>query len=180
MDKHKPELTIEEVTELSAADLEDLCDATDAAIVSGGGFGWVNIPARETLERFWSGVMVIPDRKLFIGRLDGVIGGTGQLIFPPSNNEAQAFAATVTNVFVAPWARGHGMAREIMKAMESKARKQNFITINLDVRETQERAIHLYESLGYERWGEKPNYARVKDEFVRGFFYTKNLEQDKK
>ncbi len=36
----------------------------------------------------------MPERLLFVGRLDGIIVGSAQLVRPPRNNEAQAFAAT--------------------------------------------------------------------------------------
>lgn len=45
-----PTIDIELVTTLNSADLNDLCDATDEAILAGGGFGWVQLPAREILE----------------------------------------------------------------------------------------------------------------------------------
>jgi RimJ/RimL family protein N-acetyltransferase len=46
------------------------------------------------------------------------------------------------------------------------------------VRETQQAAITLYESMGYTRWGEHPAYARVKGKIIRGFFYMKTLQRD--
>lgn len=175
-----PEVMIEEVSELNASDLEDLCEATDMAIESGGGFGWVKVPAREVLERFWNGVMIVPDRKLFVGRLDGIIGGTGQLIMYPASNEAQSFSARITNVFVAPWARGHGIATKIMRAMEERALKGGIDVLDLDVRETQKAAINLYEKMGFETWGIKDNYARIDNEIVKGRFLSKVINPDLK
>ena len=52
--------------------------------------------------------------------------------------------------------------------------------INLDVRETQEAAIRLYESLGYECWGTNPNYATVGGKLVAGRYYTKALARRRK
>ena len=52
--------------------------------------------------------------------------------------------------------------------------------LNLDVRETQEAAIQLYETLGYHKWGEHPAYARVGGRTIRGVFYTKLLQRDPK
>lgn len=172
----KPHLEIEQVSELSAVDLEDLCDATDAAITDGGGFGWVKLPSREILERFWNGVLAMPSRMLFVARLDGSICGTAQLIAPPRNNEAQSFSITMTTVFVAPWGRGHGLARMMVEKMEHVAKESGFGVINLDVRETQDAAIKLYESLGYIHFGTHPHYARVDDKIVSGRYYYKNLE----
>ena len=40
----------------------------------GGGFGWVKLPSREILERFWNGVLAMPQRMLFVARLDGELG----------------------------------------------------------------------------------------------------------
>jgi ribosomal protein S18 acetylase RimI-like enzyme len=119
--------------------------------------------------------MLIPDRLLFVGRLDGVIAGTAQLVRPAKNNEAQARTAQMTTHFVAPWARGHGLARGIVLAVEEASRAANALVLNLDVRETQEAAIQLYESLGYRQWGTHPHYARVGDGWVAGRYFWKDL-----
>lgn len=174
--KIQPVVTIERAQDLSPADLNDLCDATDDAIEDGGGFGWVRLPAREILERYWSGVMTMPSRLLFVARLDGVIGGTAQLILPARNNEAQSFSVAMTSVFVAPWARGHGMARRLVLAMEDHARDDGFGVVHLDVRETQDAAIRLYESLGYIHCGTNPVYARIDGVVIPGRYYYKILD----
>ena len=49
--------------------------------------------------------------------------------------------------------------------------------LNLDVRETQEAAIRLYEIAGLQRWGVHPDYACVRGKVVRGFFYYKRLRR---
>ncbi len=157
------------------ADLHDLCDAADAAIRDGGGFGWVVPPPREVMERFWRGVLIVPERILFIGRLDGVIAGSAQLIRPPRNNEAQAHACQLTTAFVAPWARGHKLARSLTLAVEGEARRLGFRILNLDVRETQQAALAMYESLGFRRWGTHPYYACVDGKPVAGHYYFKDL-----
>ncbi len=173
-------LLVERVTRLDEADLHALCEAADAAILEGGGFGWVKSPGRLALESYFHGVLLVPERELFIGRLDGVIVGSAQLVRPPRNNEAQAFAATLTHAFVAPYARGHGLARLLTRRVEEGARALGYRVLNLDVRETQEAAIRLYETLGYHRWGEHPNYARVGGKTIRGMFYTKLLQREPK
>jgi len=157
------------------ADLHDLCDAADAAIRDGGGFGWVEPPPREVMERFWRGVLIVPERILFIARLDGVIAGSAQLVRPPRNNEAQAHACQLTTAFVAPWARGHKLARNLTLAVEREARRLGFRILNLDVRETQQAAIAMYETLGFRRWGTHPYYACVGGKAVAGHYYFKDL-----
>lgn len=172
----RPVATVELLEELSVPDLNDLCDSTDSAIEDGGGFGWILLPAREILERYWQGVLAIPARRLFVARLDGVICGTAQLIMPPRNNEAQNFAVTLTTVFVAPWARGHGLARMLMNKAEEIAVSEDYSVINLDVRETQEAAIRLYENLGYVHFGSHPFYAKVNNEIIKGRYYYKVID----
>lgn len=169
--------TVEPVEKLRLADLHDLCDAAEAAVVDGGGFGWVEPPDRNLMERYWRGVLLVPDRSLFVGRLDGVIAGSIQLVRPPRNNEAQAHACWFTTAFVAPWARGHGLARMLLLSAESAARRENFTIINLDVRESQTRSVTLFESLGYRLFGRHPLYARVRGRFVAGFYYYKILDE---
>lgn len=172
----KPVATVELATSLSTGEMQDLCDSTDAAIENGGGFGWIKLPAREILERYWQGVMTMPQRRLFLARLDGVICGTCQLMLPSRNNEAQSFAVHLTANFVAPWARGHGLARMLIEVAEKQALEDGYAVINLDVRETQDAAIKLYESMGYELFGRHPYYARVGDEVIEGRYYTKAID----
>jgi ribosomal protein S18 acetylase RimI-like enzyme len=122
----------------------------------------------------------VPERELFMGRLDGVPVGSAQLVRPPRNNEAQAFAAHLMHAFVAPYARGHGLARLLTLRVEERARGLGYQVLNLDVRETQEAAIKLYEGLGYECWGIHPAYARVHGRTVRGRHYFKKLQRHAK
>ena len=157
-------------------ELADLCEATDAAIIDGGGFGWVTPPGRQALERYFRGVLLVPERELFVVRLDGRLVGSGQLVRPPRNNEAQAFAAQLTHAFVAPYARGHGLARLLTQRIEDGARALGYHVLNLDVRETQAAAIRLYERMGYIRMAVHPQYARVGGKTVRGIFYYKLLQ----
>jgi ribosomal protein S18 acetylase RimI-like enzyme len=168
-------VAVEKIESLSATDLADLCEASEAAIAEGGGFGWVAKPPRETLEKYWRGFLLVPGRSLFVARLDGVIAGSAQLIRPPRNNEAQAFSAQLTSSFVAPWARGHGLARGLLAAVEQAARRAGIAILNLDVRDTQQAAIQLYEAAGFTRWGTHPAYARVAGRIVPGHYYFKRL-----
>lgn len=174
----KPTALVEHVSSLSPSDLNDLCDSTDEAITAGGGFGWIELPAREILERYWQGVLTMPARMLFVARLDGVICGTAQLITPPRNNEAQSFSVTMTTVFVAPWARGHGLARRLVEALEKKALEEKYSVINLDVRETQEAAIQFYEKMDYIHFGTHPYYARVDNRIIKGRYYYKVIDKE--
>ena len=175
--QREPHFLVEPVEELDDEDLAVLCEATDAAIIDGGGFGWVNPPGRRVLENYYRGILLVPERELLIVRMDGTIVGSAHLVKPPRNNEAQAFAAHLMHSFVAPYARGHGLARMLTQGVEARARELGYHVLNLDVRETQTAAIHMYETLGFERWGTHPNYAMVRGKVVQGFYYSKRLRQ---
>lgn len=167
--------TVERLMAFRGNDLHDLCDAAEEGIKAGGGFGWLQPPPRPVMESYWRGILLVPDRQLFVGRLDGVIGGTAQLVRPAKNNEAQAHSAQLTTHFVAPWARGHGLARAIVVAVEEAARAAGVNVLNLDVRQSQGAAIQLYQSLGYRHCGTHPRYARVAGSWVAGLFLWKDL-----
>ena len=89
---------------LNKVDLQELCDATEEAISAGGGFGWISPPALRTLQNYWKGVLLIPERILIVGKLDSVVAGSVQLIKPTKNNEAQAHSCVLSTFFFAPWA----------------------------------------------------------------------------
>ena len=165
----------ERTTKLSDREIEDLCDAAADAVTGGGGFGWLKPPPRHVMEAFWRGVLLIPERILIVGRLDGTIAGSATIQKPPRNNEAQAHSCWLTTSFVAPWARGHGLAGLITATVEEVATEAGFKTLNLDVRETQSRAIEIYRSRGYVHWGTNPRYAKVDGKFVAGLYFYKSL-----
>jgi RimJ/RimL family protein N-acetyltransferase len=171
-------ISVDRLTKLSGTDLDDLCEATESAITEGGGFGWLKPPPRQVLENYWKGVLLVPERRLVVGRLDGIIAGSAQLSRAPRNNEAQAFAGILTSAFVAPWARGRGLGRGIVQEIELLAKELGLAVLNLDLRDTQRAAINLYESLGYRHWGTHPVYARVNGRIVPGHYYYKLLENE--
>ena len=169
-------LSVERVTEFAGTDLADLSRATIAAIGDGIGFGWVRPPPRRRLDAYWRGVLMVPERTLHLGRLDGKVAGSVQLVEPAPTCEAGRFAAAIDTHFVAPRARGHGLARELLDAAEALARERDYTVMRLDVRATQERAIALYEACGYERWGTLDRYHRVDGAMIAGHFYVKDLK----
>jgi RimJ/RimL family protein N-acetyltransferase len=171
------ERLVERVKDFTDDDLHALCEATSAAIIDGGGFGWVTPPGRMALETYFRGTLLVPERELFVARLNGSVVGSAHLVRPPRNNEAQAHAAQFMHSYIAPYARGHGLARMLTTGVEERARELGYHVLNLDVRETQEAAIRLYESLGFVRWGIHPDYAYVRGRVVRGFFYYKRLRK---
>lgn len=170
-----PSITIEILEECSDLDLSDLCEITEHSIKAGGGFGWVTVPPRENLERYWSGVLTIPQRHLIIARLDGTLCGAVQLVEPSPQNQAQSFAANLLASFVAPWARGYNIGAELLMTAEDLAVEKGYTVLQADIRETQQTAIALYQSLGYAKWGENPHYARIDGKMIKGLYYSKTI-----
>ena len=168
--------SVETPSRLNSNDLDELCDAADEAILSGGGFGWLSPPPRSIMEDYWRGVQMIPERHLVVAKLDKVIAGSCQIVRPPRNNEAQAFTCQLTTFFVAPWARGHGLAQMIVAESEALAKTKGFLMINLDVRATQTRAIQSFEARGFSRYAVNEHYARVDDAYVTGYYFHKKLK----
>lgn len=176
----EPDTRVERLEEFEGADLENLCDATNEAIIDGEGFGWLSPPPRQTLESYWRGVLLVPERTLFVARLDGVIVGAIQLVRPPTNNQAGAFAASLATFFITPWARGHGLARGLMGEVIEGARKKGFRVLDLDVRADRVAAISMFEAAGFIRWGTKPEYAMVDREYLQGYYYSLTLKDGKR
>ena len=168
-------IAAEKLTQLKPADLNDLCQATEDAIADGIGFNWMAPPMRETLETYWKGVLVVPERTLFGGRLDGTLAASVQLVRPSKSKETSAFAANVEAHFVAPWARGHGLAKMLLDLAEREAAKEGFSLIRLNVRETQERALQVYRENGYTEWGTLPYFEIVNARMLAGHFFYKKL-----
>jgi len=169
-------IKVEKITEFKHSDLSDLVQATEDAIRDGIGFNWMIPPGRDVLEKYWHGVLVVPERVLFVGRLDGTIAASIQLLKPGTSKETSSFAALLDAHFVAPWARGHGLAKELLQQAEREARGQGFSVLKLSVRQTQEAAIRLYEETGYVCWGVLPYYEFAGGKMIPGRFYYKHVE----
>lgn len=75
--------------------------------------------------------------------------------------------AEITNVAVDPDMRNRGIGRDMVNALLSKAAKNGINRILLEVRESNDPAIHLYEELGFKKLGlrrdfyEKPRESAI-------------------
>ncbi|MEQ9116496.1 MAG: GNAT family N-acetyltransferase [Rickettsiales bacterium] len=173
------ETGVELLTELNSLDLMDICDATESTMLDTYGFSvgfkqWAP-PLRSDLEAYFNGVMLIPERKLFVARVDGTIGGSLQLMIPHDTNQTSNFSVSLDNHFVAPWARNLGLSRKLLEEAEQFARENGFSQVKLSVRSNREAAISLYESCGYKKWGVLKNYEKVANKMFSGFFYVKDF-----
>ena len=174
--KEKITTKVEILKKISDLDLADLCNISEQAINAGGGFGWLKVPPRDTLNKYWKGSVIVQNKILIVGRLNDAIAGTLQLVFHPHNNEAQKNNININSHFVAPWARGYGLAKKMIDQAEIVAKKNGAKCVHLDIRETQEAAIQLFKSKGYVKWGENPNYAFIHGKVIKGLYFYKNIQ----
>jgi ribosomal protein S18 acetylase RimI-like enzyme len=170
-----PHIRVGVMTRLELEDLENLCLATRQAIEDGIGFNWITAPLPEVLESYWRGVMIVPERILIGAWLDGVLCGSVQLVKPSRSKETSYFCAHVEAHFVAPWARGHGIARRLLEQVEREASHAGFTVLRLSVRETQAAAIQLYREQHYLEWGVLPCHEIVGGQMIAGHYFYKNL-----
>ena len=173
--KENMNIAVESLSTISETDLADLCNITEQAIKAGGGFGWITIPPIENLKKFWNGLILIKSNILIVGRLNGSIAGASQIYFNPPNNEAQKNISRIQSHFVAPWARGYGLAKTMIDKAIEISKENNKKSIQLDIRETQSAAIMLFENKGLSKWGENPSYAFINGTRIKGYYYYKDL-----
>ena len=169
-------IEVKTIDQWNTADLTSICQAATDAIDDGIGFNWVSPPLPEVMEAYWKGVLVVPERKLFGGWLDGTLAASIQLVRPSQSKETSSFAARIEAHFVAPWARGHGLAKSLLELAEREASATGFTLLRLNVRETQTAAVNLYQEAGYVRWGILPYHEYVNGHMLAGHYFYKKLE----
>ena len=169
-------IEVKKIKNFEKGELEELTSATMDAIQEGIGFGWIKKPAKNKIIEYWKGVILVPNRWLFVGKYKGIISGSIQVVTFSSTNEAAMFRVFIDTHFVATWARGHGLAKLLLEEAVKECKLNNYSHVLLDVRETQKRAIKLYEQIGYKLWGELPVYHKLNDQkMVSGKYYYKYL-----
>ena len=173
--KEKINISVDILKKLSDVDLADICNITEQAISAGGGFGWIRVPTRSILNEYWEQTTNSNLSNLIVGRLNGVIAGTLQLSYEAPNVESRKNIAQIKRHFVAPWARGYGLAKSMIDFAEKKAKEDNVKSIQLAIRETQDAAVQLFTSKEYKVWGKNPYYAFINGSFVKGIYFFKNL-----
>jgi putative acetyltransferase len=88
-----------------------------------------------------------PDIAFFVARLDGRAVGCGALM------RVDTVYGEVKSLFVDPAARGQGVSRRLLAAIEAEARGQGLTLIRLETGIRQPEAIGLYEATGFRRIG---------------------------
>ncbi|KAA9325556.1 GNAT family N-acetyltransferase [Hymenobacter busanensis] len=116
-------------------------------------------------------------RVLLVAEADGQVAGSVQLALAEQNNGQHR--AEVCKMLVHSSWRRRGIARQLLQALEDHARHHQRTTLVLDTRQG-DAAEHLYQSVGYTRAGEIPDFARSSSgELHATVLYYKLLPLDK-
>ena len=142
--------------------IEQLADVLLDCVEGGASVSFMLPMARQTALAFWEKVaegVARGERTLLVTEDGAGIAGTVQLITDMPEN--QPHRADVAKLLVHRHARGAGIGRQLMEAVEAAARGQGRRVLVLDT--ASETAERLYERLGWRRVGVVPDYAFMPD-----------------
>jgi GNAT superfamily N-acetyltransferase len=122
------------------------------------------------LERLHRDALGEDDRVVLVAELDGEVVGMAHLA--PSRAANAPHRAEVQRVAVAERARGGGLGRALMAALEEVARGRGLTLLWLTTHDGTPAAT-FYEAVGYARMGVMPDYSRRPDGTLApgAFFY---------
>jgi acetyltransferase len=126
-----------------------------------------------TLERSHRDAIVAPNRTVLVVERDGEIVGMAHIVRSGAANAPHR--AKVQRVAVAEPARGTGIGRLLMSAVEDAALARGLTLLWLTTHDASE-ACAFYEAVGYTKLGVMPDYSRRPDGTLwPGAFYFKEL-----
>ena len=138
--------------------------------------GTLDSMGRGVLERSYRDVVAAlndHDRVLLVAEQDEEILGMAQLVFSGATNADHR--AEVQRIGVAADARGRGIGRQLMAAVEEAAQQSGVTLLWLTTHDGTDASV-FYEAIGYTRMGTMPNYSRRPDGTLwPGAFYFKEL-----
>jgi len=141
---------------------EQLADVLIDCVEGGASVSFMLPLARTTALQFWHDVAAgvgRAERTLIVAEDSTGILGTVQLITAMPDN--QQHRADVAKLLVRRRARGAGVGRRLMEAVEGAARTQGRSVLVLDTADAV--AERLYERSGWQRAGVIPDFARLPD-----------------
>jgi GNAT superfamily N-acetyltransferase len=157
------------------ARIDELAEVLLDCVEGGASVSFMLPMARETALGFWRKVadgVARGERTLLVAEDADGIAGTVQLITDMPEN--QPHRADVAKLLVHRRARGAGIGRRLMEAVEDAARGQGRRVLVLDT--ASDTAERLYERLGWQRVGVVPDYALLPDgALCQTVFYYKHV-----
>ncbi len=153
-----PAIRILNATEARAA-IPDLCEVLADCVEGGASVGFMQPYAAADALPYWQGVVESVEagaNLLAIAEIDGRVVGTVQVGFASMPN--QPHRGDLKKLLVHRSARGTGIARLLMEAIEQEAARHGKHLLVLDTA-TGSDAEAIYPRLGWERAGVIPDYA---------------------
>ncbi|KVZ51588.1 acetyltransferase [Burkholderia ubonensis] len=157
--------------------IDALSDVLIDCVEGGASVSFMLPISRDTAARFWRQVadgVIRGERILLVAeRADGRVVGTVQLITALPEN--QPHRADVAKMLVHRDARRQGVGARLMAAADDAARAAGKAVLVLDT-VTGSDAARLYERAGWQRVGDVPNYALMRDgRYCATTFFHKQL-----
>jgi ribosomal protein S18 acetylase RimI-like enzyme len=173
-------IAIEQLTASAFPAARDaLAEVLHACVHAGASVGFVLPFTLDQARAFWDGIgasLAAGQRRLLVGRLDGRVVGTVQLVFAPQDNGRHR--AEIAKLLVHPDARRQGIALALMREAETIARQRGLRLLVLDTA-TGRGAEPLYLGLGFTLTGVVPSYAEdVTGGLIASSFMHKELPAD--
>jgi GNAT superfamily N-acetyltransferase len=145
------------------AAIPELCAVLADCVAGGASVGFMQPYTAEDAEPYWQGVSESVEagvNLLAVAVVDGRILGTVQVGFATMPN--QPHRGDLKKLLVHRSARGHGLARLLMEAIEKEAARHGKHLLVLDTA-TGSDAEAIYPRFGWERAGVIPEYAMWPD-----------------
>ncbi|MFN8598258.1 MAG: GNAT family N-acetyltransferase [Anaerolineae bacterium] len=155
-------LWLRRVAKLEPELLTGLAQLLIDSVAGGASVGFLPPLSMSTATRYWESIFASlgPGLILWIAEQDDRIVGTVQLA--PVLKENGRHRAEVQKLLVHIAYRGQGIASQLMRELETVARRDGRTLLVLDTL-TDSAAEKVYQHLGWTRQGEIPNYARIED-----------------
>ena len=129
----------------------------------------------ETLAKLHQRSLAERERVVLVAERDGEVVGMAHIV--PSGAANATHRAEVQRVAVAAAARGAGVGRQLMRAVEEEARRRELTLLWLTTHDGSD-ATAFYESVGYTKLGVMPGYSRRPDGTLSpGAFYYRELPE---
>jgi ribosomal protein S18 acetylase RimI-like enzyme len=121
----------------------------------------------ERFERFFDNGWIVG------GFINGALKGMSGLF--RHNGAKVAHKGTVWGVYVAPEARGHGIARTAITMLTDEAAKAGIEQVHLAADENNPFAVGLYKALGFTVYGSEKHQLKLVDKYVDDLLMVKFL-----
>jgi ribosomal protein S18 acetylase RimI-like enzyme len=136
--------------------VEELSDLLIKVVHEGASIGFLPPLKKEDADAFWKSCAA-PEIIFIAAKIEGKIAGTVQLHLCTKPNGTHR--AEVAKLMTHPDYRKKGIARQLMKEIEKRAKQEERTLLVLDTREG-DPSNFLYQSIGFIEAGRIPNFAQ--------------------